>query len=105
MKKYLVISKDKREDKYAVTCIRTLYNLISLLNTGTFSLEVPKGKQRDLLLRFKKGNYTPREVVDEAEHLMVLAREMYNSTPHKEADYKKVNDFLVKVRYKYFFGR
>ncbi len=103
-RKKMLNETEDRPHKFAVAYIRTLYNLIDLLNKGVFSLEVPEGKQKKFLLRLRIGNYTPGEVIDEAERLTALARRKLQDMEPKKVDYERVNNFLIKTRHKYFYG-
>lgn len=100
-KKFLE-KKDNRQDKYAVAYVRVLLHLNELLVTGDFSVEIKNPLWRDRLLRFKKGEYTPGEVIDVCENLVKSAEEALpkcNQVP----DLDRVNDFLLKMRQKYFY--
>ena len=114
--------KDNRPHKYAAAHIRTLYNLIELLKTGTMTIRV--GDKPDIgptLKRIKHGEYRMGEIVDlthslelEAQSILDLKRitteikNLMNDKTENEIDifskfpeevcYEKVNDFLLEVR-------
>jgi len=96
-RKKFLDKKDNRQNKYAIAYIRTLFNLIELLETGTFSVEI---KQEDLkyrLLKYKKGNYSPGEVINQAEKMTDFARISLEECKHKQ-NLEKVNQFLLDIR-------
>ena len=99
-KKFLA-KKDKREDKYAVAYIRTLFNLIELLRTEDFSVEIRDSLLKDRLKRYKAKMYTPGEVIDYAEKLTGIAEGLLEHCKH-EPNLEKVNDFLVDIRKRYW---
>ncbi len=98
-RKKMLDDKDRRPHKFAVAYIRTLINLIDLLEHKTFSLEVDFMK--DDLLRIKKGAYRKGEVIDITERLQVMAKDRLGKCKH-EANIDKINKFLVGIRKKYW---
>lgn len=88
-----------RWHKYAVAYLRTLWNLIDLLKTGSFSLEVIDKNFKELLtsIREHDKSITPGKVVDMAEELIAIAK-TYLSNCKQEPNIDKVNDFLLRVR-------
>ncbi len=97
-KKFLE-KRDNRQNKFAVAYIRTLINLIDLLEHGTFELEV--NFLRKELENFKRGYYTVGEVIDLAERLTIMAKDRLSKCKH-EPDIDKVNAFLLNIRKKYW---
>ncbi|KKL19762.1 hypothetical protein LCGC14_2462230 [marine sediment metagenome] len=97
-KKFLE-NKDKRRNKYAVAYIRTLINLIDLLEHGTFNLEV--NFLAEELKNFKRGYYNVGEVIDLAERLTRIAQDRLEKCKH-EPNIDKVNQFLIEIRKRYW---
>lgn len=102
-RKKMLEKKDLRPRKYAVAYLRTLYNLIDLLSTGTFSLEIKNPVLKKELLEIKEGikPLDMGEVINQAEILTAKAESLLNSCKQK-AQPEKVNDFLLEVR-RYFY--
>ena len=100
-RKKFLDKKDNRQNKYAVAYIRTLFNLIELLETGTFNVEIKKEGLRKILLKYKKGEYTPGEIINQAEYFIQLAKDSLKDCKHKP-DLEKVNQFLLKIRKRYW---
>ena len=65
--------KDSRPHKYAVAHIRTLLNLIDLLQRGTFAVNMTNDPMFETLKRIKNKDYTVGEVVDLTEQLTLQA--------------------------------
>ncbi len=100
-RKKFLDKKDNRQNKFAVAYIRTLYNLIELLFEKDFNVKIPDCKFKDMLIRFKKGNYKIGEVIDWAEELTGGAKAYLEICKH-EANKEKVNEFLLKIRKRYW---
>ncbi len=98
-RKKMLDKKDRRPNKFAVAYVRTLVNLIDLLEKETFSLEV--NFLKDELLRFKRGAYRIGEVIDLTERLQIMAKDRLEKCKH-EPDINKVNKFLVDIRKRYW---
>jgi len=97
-RKKFLDKKDNRQNKYAIAYIRTLWNLIQLLETGTFDVEIKKHKPlRQILLNYKKGKYTPGEIINQAEYFTKLAQASLEDCKQKP-DLEKVKQFLLKIR-------
>jgi len=101
-RKKFLDKKDNRQNKYAVAYLRTLYNLCQLLETENFDVFIPPGDFRNMLARFKNGNYSPGEVIDESEFLIDQAKKLVGECEKGPADMNKVNEFLLDVRRKYW---
>lgn len=101
-RKKLLEKKDNRPRKYAAAYIRTLYNLCELLQTGTFNVRTADTPIASMVRRLKDGVFTFGEVVDEAERLTEIARDLLTSQVAKEADLAAVNRFLLDVRKAYW---
>jgi predicted nucleotidyltransferase len=93
-----------RWNKYGSAYIRTLYNLITLLQTGTFSLEVPEGELKSFLLQIRRGQVTIGDIINESNKLQNQAQieleRHKNGTANfvQEQDINRVNKFLLNVR-------
>jgi len=97
-KKFLE-NREKRANKYAVAWIRTLFNLVEFLMTGNWTVEIGLSPSfSETLRRYKNGDYTKGEVLDEAEKLYNTAKIVYEKHIAKETNYLKVNDFLLTIR-------
>jgi len=98
-RKKMLDDKDRRPHKFAVAYIRTLINLIDLLEHEDFSLEVDFMKED--LLRIKRGMYRKGEVIDITERLAIMAKDRLEKCKH-EPNIEKVNKFLVDIRKRYW---
>ena len=109
-RKKMLDKKDDRGPKFACAYLRTLNNLNQLLGQGTFNLEIPEGGFeggfRAKLLKIRKGDFTPGDVIDHAEDLLADANifmEKYQlGLLKQEPDLNKVHEFLMKVRKQYW---
>lgn len=100
-RKKMLEKKDDRPSKYAMACIRVLYNLIELLTSQSFSLEIKLSKVKEALINIKNGNVTYGEVVDASEKLIGLAKMALERCKH-EQNLEKVNEFLIDLRKRYW---
>ena len=101
-KKFLE-DREKRANKYAVAWIRTLINLVEFLMTGDWTVKIGlSASYSEMLKRYKSGDYTKGEVLDEAEYLYNTAKIAYEKHTPKETDYEKVNNFLLTIRKKFW---
>lgn len=89
---------NKRQPKYAVAYLRSLYNAWEILKYGTFSVDMSQTEIFDTLKKWKCGDFSLGEVINMTSAWEVIVDELYNSKPHKETDERPVNDFLLKVR-------
>ena len=97
-RKKLLEKKDGRPKKFAVAYLRTLWNLCDLLEKESFSLEIKDPKFKQQLLDIKYCDVLDiGYVINEAEGLTETAKNLLEGCKH-EANPKKVNDFLLKVR-------
>jgi hypothetical protein len=99
-RKKFLDKKDNRQDKYACAYIRTLIALYQLLTTEDFTVEVPS-EHKEMLMRFKKGNYKIGEVIDEAEKWTNLCKEALPNCEHEPIP-TAINGFLLSMRKKYW---
>jgi len=100
-RKKFLDDKDKRRDKYGVAYIRTLYALIDLFEDKDFSVEIKDPKVKELLSRYKKGNYSMGEVIDMAEKLTMIAYKL-KETCNQKTFVPKIDEFLLQMREKYW---
>lgn len=100
-RKKFLDDKDQRRDKYAVAYIRSLYNALELLTTGTFTVRVGDLEIGETLKRVKKGEFKTGEVIDICMDLEVKVREAAAKC-NKKTDYDQINAALLKLRYKHW---
>lgn len=103
-RKKFLDKKDRRPNKFACAYIRTLANLIELLTTGDFSVEIKEQKFKDDLLRYKKGDYKTGEVIDHAETLTAVAIHALNASPFKDkqTEIEPINNVLLEIRRRFW---
>lgn len=90
-----------RWKKYAIAYLRTLYNLNDLLTKKDFSLFVPEGEFRNKLIEIKEGKWTVGDIINEANHMIALAK-VNKENCINEPNYEKVNNFLISIRKEFF---
>jgi predicted nucleotidyltransferase len=98
-RKKFLDKKDARQNKYAIAYIRTLVNLIDLLEHKTFDLKVNFLEKE--LRNFKRGYYKMGDVINLAEGLINMAKDRLEKCKH-ESDIDKVNAFLIDIRRRYW---
>lgn len=86
-----------RTNKYATAYLRTLWNLISLLKTGDFSLEVTNLEFKADLLEIRKGEWDIGSIINRANELTEVAKKVLIKAENTQ-NLDKVNEFLLKVR-------
>lgn len=91
-------NKDHRAPKYACAYLRVLYNAYELLSTGTFSVNLEKTPVYEHCKRFKAGDYTPGEVINECFKWETEVLKAHKANPDKKTNLEPVNEFLLKVR-------
>lgn len=96
-RKKFLDKKDHRQNKFAIAYVRTLWNLIELLETGDFSVEVKEKEIKRILMDYKNGMYKTGEVIDTSEALIKEAKRLLANCK-QESDLEKVNRFLVDIR-------
>lgn len=96
-KKFLE-EKDTRPHKYAVAYLRTLYNAVQLLSTGTFSLDTSNTPIYETLKRWKNKEYTVGEVMQTTHEWEQELKDIYESCEKKETNLEPINEFLLEVR-------
>ncbi len=99
--KKMLDNKDGRANKYAVAYLRVLYMLNDLLEKGIFSLEIPDGEFKEMLKRWRNGEYNLGEVINQAQAWSLLALGKLDGCNHVP-DINKVNEFLLSVRRTYW---
>lgn len=95
--------KDGRPEKYAAACIRVLYNLCELLETGYFTIAIADTPIGDTIARLKRGAFRTGEVVDMAEHWTQEAEKRLGRCGH-QSDRRAVDEFLVGLRTAFLGG-
>jgi hypothetical protein len=93
--------KDNRQNKYAVAYIRVLWQLIKLLKTNELSVAIDNIDIKELLLRWKHGDYTMGDVINCSETAIEEAKKLLEDCKHVP-DLTKVNQFLVSIRKQYW---
>ncbi len=96
-RKKFLDKKDNRQNKYAIAYIRTLFNLIQLLETRTFNVKIEQEDLKYRLLKYKKGLYSPGEIINQAEKMTDFARISLEECKQKP-DLEKVKQFLLDIR-------
>ena len=99
-RKKFLDKKDDRQDKFACAYIRTLVNLLSLLTTRDFDMEVSE-VVKPYLIRYRNGEYKIGEVIDKAEEVTEKCRELLDGCK-QVPDINKVDDFLLQIRRNYW---
>lgn len=89
--------KDGRPEKYAAACVRVLYNLCELLETGTFTIKIAETPIGKIVARLKDGDFRTGEVIDLAEHWTHEAETRLGRCAHRP-DRRTVDDYLVRIR-------
>lgn len=89
--------KDGRPGKYAAACIRVLYNLCELLETGTFTIRIADTPIGKTVARLKDGDFRTGEMIDLAEQWTQEAAKRLGRCTHRP-DRQAVDDYLIKVR-------
>lgn len=89
--------KDGRPEKYAAACVRVLYNLCELLETGSFTIAIAETPIGATIGRLKSGAFRTGEVVDLAEQWTHEAEKRLGRCAHRP-DRQAVDEFLVKIR-------
>jgi len=97
-KKFLE-NKDGRANKYAAAHLRVLYNGYQLLSTGKkFDVNLTGSPVYEKVKRFKQGDYTVGEVVQECWEWEQKLLEAFQQCPGKKTNFKMVDNFLLEVR-------
>lgn len=91
-------NKDKRAPKYATAYLRVLYNAYELLSRGVFSVNLTGTPVYEHCKRFKAGDCTPGEVINECFRWETKVLKAYKANPDKKTNMEPVNEFLLKVR-------
>ena len=101
-RKKFLDNKDNREAKYATANLRVLYNAYEILTTGTFSSNMTKTPIFETLKRYKNKDYKMGEVIQTCYDWESKVKEAFEKNPKKETDLEPVNNFLLKVRKKFW---
>lgn len=100
-RKKMLDKKDDRGPKFACAYLRTLYNLVQLLDKGIFSLEVQDPFLKNKLIQIRNGNYKPGQVIDIAEDFIERAKVLRDNCT-QVPDLDKVNETYLEIRKKYW---
>lgn len=92
--------QEPRRYKFAVAYIRTLFNLITLFEEGSFDLEM-KGDKRLILLGIRDGIVPDNEIIKLAKSLVELAKDLLPNVKNYQ-NLKTVNGVLLKIRKRNF---
>lgn len=101
-RKKFLDEKDGRPHKFAAAYIRSLYNGLELLTTGTFTVRIADTPIGVTVRRFKDGEYEVGEVIDTCHRLEKKVRAAYEANPGKETDVAAVDAFLLGMRRKHW---
>jgi len=101
-RKKFFANQDNRAPKYATAYLRTLYNAWELLSTGDFTLNMEETPVFDKLKRFKAGKYEIGEVIQTCYEWQTKVEVAYKQQPEHQPNLEKVNEFLLKVRRKFW---
>lgn len=91
-------NKENRANKFLAAWLRTLWQGIKLLNTGSIQVNFFGSSFYNDLLEIRSGNYKKAEKLDLLFSLEKDLEKAYNNHSNKETDWKKMNKFLLKVR-------
>jgi uncharacterized protein len=97
-RKKFLDERDSRPHKYAVAYLRTLYQAVELLTTGTFTVRIADTEIGETLKRWKNKEYTPGEVIQICYDYERKVEEAFKQNPDKKTNMEPVNEFLLKVR-------
>lgn len=96
-KKFLE-NTDKRQKKYAVAYLRSLYNGWELLSKGTFTVNMTDTPIFATLKSWKDNKFTLGEVIDMTKHWEEAVERAYKDNPDKKTNMEPVNEFLLELR-------
>ena len=99
-RKKFLDKKDNRQNKFACAYVRSLLNLMTLLEEGDFSIQVDR-QYKYKLLQYRRGEYTIGDVINFAEEVTEECRKALEGCK-QEANKDKVDDFLLQIRRKYW---
>lgn len=88
--------------KSAYCHIRVLYNLVNLLGTGEFSLEIEDENTRKVLKEIKNGKWIEGDVIDLGRQLEMEAAAYLSHEIDQKQDIEKVTKYFTKMRKKYW---
>ncbi len=97
-KKFLE-NKDGLAHKYAAAHLRVLYNGYQLLSTRKeFDVSLRGSPVYEKVKKFKRGDFSPGEVVQECWEWEQKLLEAYRTCPDKKTNVALIDDFLFKIR-------
>lgn len=95
--KKMLEDKTPRRNKAAIAYLRTLHNLIQLLETGSFPLKVENHVFRTYLMMIRGCHLETGEIMIAAGEMIRKASNLVLKTENRK-DLSKINDFLIRVR-------
>lgn len=95
-KKFLE-KKDGRPAKYGATYVRVLYNLVELLETGTFTIRIVDTPMGDTIADIKQGKFSTGQIIDLGEELSEKASGLVDRCQHRP-ELERINEFSVRIR-------
>ena len=101
-KKFRANEEQRKKNGFATAYLRALFQGWELLTTGTFHVNITDTEIFETAKRFKAGEYTPGEVINECDKCKEKIHQAYRANPNKETDYKSLDAFLQKVRKEYW---
>lgn len=107
-RKKLLEGKDARPHKYAAAYLRVLYQAKELLETGTFTIRIADTEIGPYIRAVKNKDsqagfdLSVGAVINQCQILEDQVRAAYEKNPDKKTDLEKVNDYLLKMRQKYW---
>lgn len=100
-KKFLE-DKEGRANKYSAAYLRTLFNAWQLLTQNIFQVKISETEIGETVRAYKNGNFKYGEVIETCRLWEEKVRKAYAENPNKETNMEAVNEFLLKIRRKYF---
>ena len=94
--------KETRPSKFAAASVRSLYNAVELLETGSFTVRIADTEIGETIRLFKDGIFGHEEFREMKEHWETKLKKAYEENPHKETDMEAVNEVLLKLRQEYW---
>jgi len=108
-RKKMLEDKDARPHKYAAAYMRVLYQAEELLRAGTFTVRIadtPIGEYVRAVKNKDDSHFdiSKGAIINKCNELEWHVRAAFDENPYKETNVEKVNDFLLRMRHKYWGG-
>ncbi len=97
-RKKFLDNKDIRPHKYAVAYLRTLYQAVQLLETGSFDIDATKWPIFSKLKAWKNKDYSLGDVIETTREWELKVEDAYLRNPDKKGDPDIVNEYLLRIR-------